>query len=361
MAKTRRARATRDVTALAAPGERSPRPGKATIRDVARTASVSLATASRAINGHRSVSPSVRRRVADAINALGYKPDATAQNMRTGVTRTIGIIVRSITVPALAGFVESAQRVLDEAGYALIIMCSEDRRDRELELLGLMARRRVDGLIMTTQSESDPELVAARASLDCPIVLLDRETTGAEDTTTVDHCDGVRRAVEYLFDLGHQRIGLVTGTTTVYPSRDRIRGYREAHERRGITIDPDLVRTDGFDAHSTFSAAATLLGSLQRPTAIIAGGINMLGTIMQAVRSRGLRIPEDVSIIGGGDTDLSRLATPPITVIRWNFSELGETAARLLLERVQQSLERPPRRLKFPTELVVRSSCGAQA
>jgi LacI family transcriptional regulator len=336
------------------------RTDKATIRDVARIAGVSLATASRAINGHRSVSPSVRQRVADAVSELGYKPDATAQNMRTGVTRTIGIIVRSITVPALAGFVESAQRVLDNAGYALIIMCSEDRRERELELLGLMARRRVDGLIMTTQSETDPELIAARASLECPIVLLDRESTGDEDATTVDHCDGVRRAIDYLFDLGHQRIALVTGTTAVYPSRDRARGYREAHERHGIPIDPELVRTDGFDMHSAFSAVSALLGSPRRPTAIVAGGINMLGTIMQAVRSRGLRIPEDVSIIGASDTDLSRLATPPITVIRWNFAELGETAARLLLDRLLHNPKRAGRRLNFPTELVVRSSCSAQ-
>jgi LacI family transcriptional regulator len=331
---------------------------KATIRDVARTAGVSLATASRAINGHRSVSPAVRQRVAEAISALGYEPDATAQNMRTGVTRTIGIILRSITVPALAGFVESAQRVLDEAGYALIIMCSEDRRERELELLGLMARRRVDGIIMTTRAEDDPELVKARESLHCPVVLLDRETAGLEDTTTVDHCEGIRRAVEYLFDLGHRRIGLITGATMVYPSRDRLRGYRMAHEARAVPIDPDLMRTDGFDAHSTFSATSSLLGLAEPPTAIVAGGINMLGIVMQTVRSRGLRIPEDVSLVGGSDTDLARLATPPITVVRWDFSELGETAARLLLDRILHSPERTPRRLKFPTELVVRSSCG---
>jgi DNA-binding LacI/PurR family transcriptional regulator len=149
---------------------------RATIRDVAREAGVSLGTASRVVNGVPNVSAAVRARVEQAIARLGYKPDPQAQGLRGGATRTVGIIVRDITIPALAGFVRTVQDTVLKAGYTLLITCSEDRPEREIELLSLMAERRVDGVIMTTCSEADPELAAAREALSLPLVMLDRKT-----------------------------------------------------------------------------------------------------------------------------------------------------------------------------------------
>ncbi len=331
---------------------------KATIKDVARAAGVSLGTASRVVNGHKSVSDRVRRRVIAAIAELGYEPDAVAQSMRKGATHTIGVVIRDITVPALADFVKSAQEVLHDAGYTLIITCSDDRKDRELELLNLLSRRRIDGLIMTTASESDPDLLKARQGQSFPIVLLDRETPPELDAMTVNHRDGVRRGVEYLFDLGHRRIALITGNPTVYPARERIRGYDAAHAARGISKDPTLLRSDGFSANSSFLETSALLSLPDRPTAVICGGINMLSGALRAVQSHGLRIPQDISLIGSNDTDLARLATPPITVINWSYRELGDAAARVLLDRIGQGGRGAPRRIVFPTELVMRGSCG---
>jgi LacI family transcriptional regulator len=338
-----------------------------TIREVALKAGVSLGTASRVVNGMSNVAPDLRKRVQGAIARLGYKPDMVAQSMRSGATRAVGILVRDIANSALAGFVRAAQEALHEAGYALVLACSEEERERELDFLNLIARRRVDGLIMTTASERDTRLLEARRSLDLPIVLFDREIPESMDAILIAHDQGVRQAIEYLHAMGHRRIALVTGSDAVYPGRARIRGYREAHKALGLSFDRSLLRTEGFSEDAAFMETSTLLSLPHPPTAIIAGGISMLPGALRAVRARGLRVPEDVSLIGSGDSDLAALATPSISVIRWSYSELGRTGARLLLDRLERigRTGRPhageplaPRRIVVPTEFVTRESCG---
>lgn len=329
-----------------------------TIKDVARRASVSLGTASRVINGHKSVSDDIRARVEQAIVDLGYRPDAVAQSMRRGATRTIGIVIRDITVPVLAGFVKSAQEVLEEAGYTLITASSDDRREREVDILTALSRRRVDGLIMTTSSELDPLVINAQESIGSPVVLLDRETPASFDAVLIDHCEGTRRAVEHLLDLGHHRIALLTGSETVRPSADRVLGYQDAFEARGLAVDPDLIRTHSFAAEFGYVETSALLGQQQPPTAIIAGGIAMLAGALRAIRAHALRVPDDISLIGNSDSDLAELATPPITIIRWSYAEIGKTAAQFILDRIESDPERPPRRVRFATELVIRGSCA---
>jgi LacI family transcriptional regulator len=332
---------------------------KPTIKDVARKAGVSLGTASRVLNRHQSVSEAMRARVEQAIVDLGFRPDAVAQSMRRGATQTIGIVIRDITVPVLAGFVKSIQDVLYEAGYTLVIAGSEDRRERELDLLNRLARRRVDGLVMTTSSERDPMLLKAREGLRIPVVLLDRDTPADFDAVLVAHRDGIRRALDHLLDLGHRRVALLTGPGSVRPAAERILGYEDAFSARGLAVDPTLIRTGSFTGEFAYIETSDLLGRGDRPTAIIAGGIAMLAGTLRAVRAHGLRIPEDISIIGGCDSDLAELAAPPVTVLRWSYAEIGKAAAQLLLDRIERDPNRPPRRIKFPTELVIRASCAA--
>jgi LacI family transcriptional regulator len=329
-----------------------------TIKDVARKAGVSLGTASRVLNGHKSVSEAMRGKVERAIRELGFRPNAVAQSMRSGATRTIGIVIRDITVPALAGFVKSAQDVLQDAGYTLFIAGSEDRRERELEILSAFSRRRIDGLIMTTSSESDPGLLKAREGLRIPVVLLDRQLPETFDAVMIAHREGTRRAVEHLLDLGHRRVALLTGPETVRPAAERVLGYRDAFRARGMEIDSELIRTHGFNSEFGYVETSALLGQRWPPTAIISGGIAMLAGTLRAVRAHGLRIPQDVSLLAGGDSDLAELATPAITVVRWNFGEIGRAAAQLILDRIERHPDWPPRRITFPTELVLRGSCA---
>jgi LacI family transcriptional regulator, galactose operon repressor len=333
---------------------------KITIREVAQKAEVSIGTVSRVINGHSNVAQNISQRVEAAIIELGYEPNALAQSMRRGATRTIGVMIRDIALPTFPSFVSSAQETLLEAGYALMLMCSEDRPERELNLLNVCSQRRVDGLIMTTCSENNKELKKARVELGLPLIMLDRdvEEEGA-DSLLLAHAESMRTAVSYLIGLGHSRVGLVTGDKSVYPARDRILGYQQAYQNGGMDFDAELVRSQGFASDSAFLETSALLGSTAPPTAIIAGGIATLTGVLRAIQVRGLRIPEDISVIGGADSDLAQLVAPAITVIRWNYAELGRIGAQLLLDRID-SMEPPkPKRIIFPTEFIIRSSCAS--
>jgi len=332
---------------------------KVTIREVAKRAKVSVGTASRVMNGRENVGDDIRKRVLQAVSELGYTPNYAAQTMRRRGTRMVGIIVRDITIPVLASFVRAAQDVLQAADYTLLIACSEDIKARELELMALLARRQVDGIIMTTCAEDDPDLLAARRTLDLPVVLLDREAPpGLNDSILLSHADGMRRAVRSLAAIGHRRIGLVTGDSSVYPARERIKGYKAGCEEAGLAIDATLIRSRSFAEAQSFVEMSALLSLAKPPTALIAGGISILPGTIRAIRSRGLRIPHDISVIGSGDSDLAMLFEPAISVIRWSYEELGRIGAQLLLDRMGGLVSEDVRRILFPTELVLRESCA---
>ena len=146
-----------------------------TIRDVALAAKVAIGTVSRVLNGHKSVSDDVRRRVLKAIKKLKYEPDRVAQSMRLGVTRTVAFATRDISIPGFGAIVNAAEEVLRSSGYTLLLAITDERKERELDLLRIFQQRRVDAVIMTTSSEDDAELCRADQAVDIPIVLLDRE------------------------------------------------------------------------------------------------------------------------------------------------------------------------------------------
>jgi len=331
---------------------------KPTIKELAAAAGVSVGTASRVINKHPNVGEAVLRRVNDAIERLGFTPDSAAQSMRGGTTRSIGIIIRDITVPALASFTRAAQDALHEAGYVLLILCSTDSKERELELLEVLRKRRVDGLIFATSSERDADVLAACHRLNLPILLLDRAYPEDWDAVLVDHETGMGEAMDHLLSLGHSRIGLVTGRPMVRPSNARIEAYRAILQEAGIDYDPSLVRTGGFDLDSAFFEASALLSLQDRPTALIAGGINMLGGVIRAIRAAKLSVPNDVSLIGSADTELATFSTPPTNVIRHDAAEQGRLSAQLILNRLAGRSGPDSHRLTLSSQYVMRGSCA---
>ncbi len=326
-----------------------------TIRDVARHANVSLGTVSRVLNGHANVDAVLRGNVERAIVDLNYSPDTVARSMRNGATQMIGVMVRDIVIPSLAGFVRAIQDELFGAGYVPLIACSDNHKEREIALLELFARRRMQGVIMLSASDLDPELVAARSSLASALVLFDRKNPEDRDAVLVEHAAGMRETVEYLLGMGHRRIGMLTGPLEISPTGERIAGYEEAHLTFGIEPALDLVMPIGFEDDSSRGAVAHLLSLPEPPTAIITGGIQMLPGAMTAVREKGLSIPGDVSLIGSIDSDLAKLAVPPVTVIHWDYEAIGRTAARLVLQRIAEP-DRPPQRVRFPTRLIKRGT-----
>jgi LacI family transcriptional regulator len=329
-----------------------------TIRDVARAAGVSLGTASRVVNGNARVQPELRRSVQQAINSLGYAPNAIAQSMRFRSTHTIGCVIREINLSALGAFVRAAHDVLDDAGFSLLLSNSEGRRERERELLARLSRRQADGIMIGPYTPITEEFDAFLRHLNIPIVLIDRDQPAWADAVMTDHARGIRDATEHLYSLGHRRIAIITGSSEIYPARERLRGYEEALRAHDLVPDPSLVEASSFLPNNGFRYTSSVVASSRPPTAIIAGGIGMLPGVLQAIRVRGLRIPDDISIVGSGDSELAELHTPSISVQRWDQAEVGRFAAGMLLDRIRGRADPEPRRVLLPNEFIARESTG---
>jgi LacI family transcriptional regulator, galactose operon repressor len=327
-----------------------------TIRDLAKEAKVAIGTASRVINGHKSVSDEVRKRVQKAVKKLGYEPDRVAQSMRLRTTHTVACATRDIAIAGLGTLIHAAEDVLRDAGYILIFAGTDERKERELELLRILSQRRVDAIIIATSSEEDKELNRYLLKLDIPLVLLDRDLPAEIDAVMIDHRRGTKLATEHLLGYGHTEIALLTGFGSTRPGRQRIAGFKEAMEVAG---NPNpVIQTGGFSAEFGFRETSSLLTAKNPPTAIIAGGMAMLGGVLQAIRVRGLQIPGDISVVAGADTELAALATPSVTAIRWSGVDEGRIAVQLLLSRLRGNRSGPVQRVLLSTELIKRESSG---
>jgi LacI family transcriptional regulator len=328
-----------------------------TIKDVARAAGVGVGTVSRVLNNHKSVDPTVRVKVQAAIRTLNYEPDTQARDLRRGATSTVGMVVRDRSIRYMVDFVRAAQEILDQNGYSMTVAFSETK-DMELKLLERGARKRLAGIMMTTACEDDPDLIAARERFQAPIVFLEAEVQGDYDMVNVGLQDGTHQAVDYLAALGHHRIALLTGDRSTAGTRNRITSFHAALARHGLPSPPELVRCGGQGSDVGLSDCMDLFRLQHPPTALLAGGLGTLTGMLRAAREARLSIPQDISIVGYGDSELAELATPAVTVVSWDWAGMGRAAARLLLERIQN--HRIGRAISLtPTTLKIRESCAA--
>lgn len=328
-----------------------------TIRDVALLANVSIGTVSRVVNDAADVRPQIRKAVESAIAELGYVPNAAAKSMRMGRTKTVGCILREINIAQLGGFVSTAHNMLNESGYALLIANSEGRRQREFELLRSFSSGQVDGVLMGPYTPIEGEFEELLRTLPVPLVMIDRDQPAWCNAVYADHEAGVAHATGHLLDLGHRRIALLTGPTRLHPGGARVRGFLRAYKERGLEPAPELMIAESFLRDQAYRVTSSLLGLSQPPTAIIAGGIDMLAGVLKAVRTRGLRIPQDISVVGSGQSELADLHQPPIAVVSWDQNEVGATAAALLLDLIANGKREEPRRVIIPTMFNAQASC----
>ena len=329
-----------------------------TIRDVARAAGVGIATVSRVLHGHSTVSLELKQRVERAVAQLGYEPNAAAQTMRTKSSRLIACAVRDSAYSELAHFVRSAEAVIRDAGYTFLLTNTDEQVQREVGLVRLLARRHIDGLLIAKSADRDETLNEALASLGAPVVFIDRDVLPFADSVTIDHRRGVRAAVDYLVSLGHTRIGLVTGSSSMRPGRERIEAFTEALQAHRLPIDPGLIGSHSFFPDPAFDSVSGMLDRKSSPTAIISGGMALLSGVLRAVKLRGLVIGRDISIIAGCDSELAALMAPTITAIRWDVTAWGRMSAQLLLSRIQSADLAAGRQILLSTELIIRDSCG---
>jgi LacI family transcriptional regulator len=329
-----------------------------TIRDVARRAGVSQATAARALGGYGHVSGAARRRVEAAADALSYVPNSVARALASGVTRAVGLVISDIENPFFAAAARGMSDVLEERGHTVLLTNSDEDLDRERTAIETLRSRRVDALVVVPCSGTPSPHLRAAAAGAAPLVLLDRPVRGlGVDSVTVDNAAGARSAVEHLLSHGHRRIGLVSDKPEITSSAERIHGYREALAAAGLGVDDHLISLGGPTRQDGYLGARRLLEAPDRPTALFTANNLMTVGAMHALRDLGLRIPQDISLVGFDDLEWTTLVDPPLTVVAQSATALGQTAGRRVLARLDGSGGRP-RRINLETRLIVRASCG---
>lgn len=197
-----------------------------------------------------------------------------------------------------------------------------------------------------------------RLDKDLPVVSLDRDFTGQGVGIHVDHHNGALQATRYLLNLGHRRIALLTPARTLRPGRERITGYLKAFSEQGIEPDPQLIRAESSAMEFSFSDSLALLSMPEPPTAFLCLGTRILAGVLQALRHSGRSIPQDVSVVSIGDTDLSQLFSPSITSLTWDLAAVGTACAELLLRRIGVGGQTKHERILITTQMVLRQSCG---
>jgi LacI family repressor for deo operon, udp, cdd, tsx, nupC, and nupG len=325
--------------------------GQINIKQVARAAEVSVATVSRALQMPDVVAPETLERVLAVIKELGYTPNAQARNLRTAKTKLVVVIAPDIASPFYAEVIQGVEEVAHNHGYSVMVGDTQFDRRREQDYAQFLASRQADGMITLL-----PHLPLFRQEGPLPIVNA-CEYVPDEAVTSVqaDNLAGAEAATDYLLSLGHRAIGFVSGPASSPISVDRQLGYRAALQ--GWNIEPSLAleAAGDYSPESGIAAVEALFGRGVKFTALFCANDEMALGAISALRGRGLRVPQDVSVIGFDDIRLARYFDPPLTTVSQPMAEIGRSAMNLLLEKLADP-NTPLRRQVLPTHLVVRGT-----
>lgn len=356
------------------------RQDKVTIAEVAKLAGVSTATAGRVLGGYGYSRQEIKDRVRKAANELGYRPNLLARGLITGKTKTIGVVAGDIQNPFYASVLRGISNVVEENGFGLLITNSDEDQAREIHSVELLTQKQVDGLIVTPSDTLKATHLHELRVMGVPLVLIDRAVAGLQvDRVATDNISAAEQAVQHLISAGHRRIGIVAElveeqpggldmflaraaagdpveSETLYPSWQRLLGYVRAHRVAGLPVDPRLtLRAGSYSAQAAQSLLPGLLNQPDPPTALFTTDGTMSEGTMRAVTAMQLSIPRDLSLICFDDLDWMSFLHPGITAIAQPRMAIGETAARMLLERIRGE-EFPSRTMLLPAELMERGS-----
>ncbi|MBN2005750.1 MAG: LacI family DNA-binding transcriptional regulator [Anaerolineae bacterium] len=342
--------------------------------DVARLAGVSTATVSYVVNGLADgrvpISKETRQRVLDAIEELGYEPDARAQALRSGNTQTVGFILPDIHNPHFWQTADGVEQELRAAGYHMLLSSADLDPDHGESIFKELARQRTDGLILMSafifQSEGTQKILAQLLKQRFPVAKIGEHPT--IDCVVSNYHAATREAMAYLLSLRHRRIGLIYGVRPSWDTSgatdlpvdaaggvDRLQGYQDSLREAGLPVDPELILVCGSTIEDGYQAALQLLRLPARPTALLA--INDLLAIgaLRAASDLGLHVPTDLSLVGYDDLPLSSYITPRLTTSTKDMVRVGREAVKLLLARIQDP-DRPYQRVDVQAQFIVRES-----
>lgn len=330
------------------------------ISDVARHAGVSPTTVSHALSGKRRVSDTLREKVLRAMDELEYVPTRAAQNLALGRSGILALIVPDIAIEYFAELAKSVEQEAVERGYNLMLATTGFDADREARYLEMVASRAVDGIVYASGASVG---ITARASLSrgLPLVMVDEELEGVELRTIVsDNEAGGRIVADHLLELGHRRVLEIQGAHQPVSSVHRSRGFASSWMREG----GEVITTSGdYTADGGRAAVEEHLDRIRdrAVTAVFAHNDLMALGAVDALRSHGIRVPEDISVVGFDDISSTHYSVPRLTTVRQDVGALGRLAAQALLDSVEEKRPMAPERTVLPVELVVRASTAEAA
>ncbi|MER5455285.1 LacI family DNA-binding transcriptional regulator [Micromonospora sp. NPDC002389] len=331
---------------------------RVTISAIADLAGVSVPTVSRVINGRSDVAPQTRQRVEELLTRHGYQRRPPSMRASSGL---VDLVFNDLDSPWAVEIIRGVEDVAHAAGVGTVVSAIHRQTAPAEQWLTSLRGRGTEGVIFVTSMVEAPMRAELRR-MDVPVVIVDADGLPPQDAPTVGATNwaGGLRATEYLIGLGHRRIGFIAGPPQLMCSRARMDGYRAALEAAGLGFDDALVCPGDFYHESGFVGGTRLLGLADPPTAIFASSDQMALGVYEAVRQRGLRVPDDVSVVGFDDLPEVRWSSPPMTTVRQPLAEMGMLAARTVLRLAKgEKVESP--RIELATELVVRDSAATRS
>lgn len=334
------------------------------LRDIAEKTGFSINTVSLALKGSPLVREETRRRIVEAAKELNYVPNNIARSLVQRKTHTIGVILTDIMNPVLTGVAQHIERELMGHGYNIILMTTYNDPAHEAHAIDVLRSRQVDGILMYPVSGENAEKVADLAEAGFPLVLLAGGDESPQcNVISVDDSGGAYRATSHLVRLGHRRIAFINGGG-IRGNEEKLRGYRRALAEAGISLDPALiVEPSGIGYSDGYHAARHLFQQKEPPTAVFASTDSLALGLMYWCFQQGLKVPEDVAIVGFDDIEAARFAAVPLTSVAYAVEVVASKAAARLLQLIDEADEAQssePVREVIEPRLIVRESCGAR-
>lgn len=328
------------------------------LEHVAKLSGVSRSTVSRVINDDPRVHEETRRRVKEVIQRLNYQPNAVARSLAGGRTNILGLVIpmgvnRLFSDPYFPLLVQGVSSVCNAREYSVMLWVAEPEYERRT-IRQILNNKLIDGVIIASSLVDDP-LVQALSESNLPFVLIGRHPNLQVNYVDVDNQTSAMEVVAYLVRLGYHRIATITGPQNMIAGADRLEGYKSGLRQLGVTLDPSLVVEGDFTEDGGYVAMQRLLP--RQPDVVFAASDSMAMGALRAVRENGLRVPEDIALVGFDDMPFAARTEPPLTTVRQPVQRTGGVAAETLIDILEQPAS-SPHRIILPTELVIRASCG---
>ncbi|GLH64612.1 catabolite control protein A [Parageobacillus sp. G301] len=323
-----------------------------TIYDVAREANVSMATVSRVVNGNPNVKPSTRKKVLEAIERLGYRPNAVARGLASKKTTTVGVIIPDISSIFFAELARGIEDIATMYKYNIILSNSDQNKEKELHLLNTMLAKQVDGILFMGGNITEEHVNEFQKS-PVPIVLAATiEPNNTIPSVNIDYEQASFEAVTYLVEKGNKRVAYVTGPTDDPINQKKLAGYRRALETHGIAYDEELIIEGDNSYDSGIEAYEKIAELAEKPTAVFAGTDEMALGIIHSAQDHGVRIPDQLEVVGFDNTRLATMVRPRLTTVVQPMYDIGAVAMRLLTkymnkENVENHIVVLPHRIEY--------------